>query len=367
VALGLVGAETVKRLASDGIHVVATDLDTPANRKKAQALPANAQVRWADLTDDAQVQRLIADVSPQAIIHLAAAIPPGLYRNPALARRVNVDATANLIRAAEAQQNPPRFLLASSNAVWGSRNPHRCSDLLTAEHPVRPTDLYGRHKADAEKLVKASSLDWVVLRLAGVISVDPKAMPFNKDALFFQSCLPSDGRVHMVDIRDVATAFAHAITADVVGETLLIGGDDSHKLRHGEVGPTLAAARGMTDVLPRGLPGNPDNDDDWFVTDWMDTTRAQEALGFQHHSWADMIKEMHQQAGRKRYLMRLFAPLAHAAVSRQGAYHRSHAQHADPWSAIQSTLGDPRPDHRAPRMASAQPAPTVITNDPQSL
>src|SRR6188472_4566702 len=91
--LGLVGAETVRRLALDGNQVVATDLDTPANRKKAQALPANAEIRWADLTDDVQVQRLIADVAPEAIIHLAAAIPPGLYRNPAHARRVNVDAT----------------------------------------------------------------------------------------------------------------------------------------------------------------------------------------------------------------------------------------------------------------------------------
>lgn len=346
--LGLVGAETVKRLALDGIHVVATDLDTPANRKKARALPAGAEIRWADLTDDAHVQQLIADVAPGAIIHLAAAIPPGIYRNPGHARRVNVDATASLIRAAEALENRPRFLQASSNAVWGSRNPHRCSDLVDADHPVRPTDIYGAHKVEAEKYVKSSSLDWVVLRLGGVISVDPKAMPFSNEALFFQSCLPSDGRVHTVDVRDVATAFARAVTAQVVGETLLIGGDDSHKLKHGEVGPALAAARGMTDVLPRGLPGNPDSDDDWFVTDWMDTTRAQEALSFQHHSWPDMIEEMRQRAGRKRYLMRLIAPLARAFMKRQGAYHKSHAEHANPWPAIQTALGNPKPDHSAP-------------------
>ena len=37
---GLVGSETVKRLAADGRRVVVADLDTPANRKKARALPA---------------------------------------------------------------------------------------------------------------------------------------------------------------------------------------------------------------------------------------------------------------------------------------------------------------------------------------
>ena len=49
-ALGLVGSETVKRLVADGRHVVASDLDTPANRKKSRKLPAGADIRWADLT-----------------------------------------------------------------------------------------------------------------------------------------------------------------------------------------------------------------------------------------------------------------------------------------------------------------------------
>ena len=36
---GLVGSQTVKRLTADGRRVVVADLDTPANRKKAKALP----------------------------------------------------------------------------------------------------------------------------------------------------------------------------------------------------------------------------------------------------------------------------------------------------------------------------------------
>ena len=91
---GLVGSETVKRLAAVGRDVVATDLDTPANRNKAQALPSRVQARWADLTNPDDVDRLVSDVAPSAIIHLAAVIPPPIYRNPKLARRVNVDATA---------------------------------------------------------------------------------------------------------------------------------------------------------------------------------------------------------------------------------------------------------------------------------
>jgi nucleoside-diphosphate-sugar epimerase len=36
---GLVGSQTVKRLAADGRRVVVADLDTPANQKKVKGLP----------------------------------------------------------------------------------------------------------------------------------------------------------------------------------------------------------------------------------------------------------------------------------------------------------------------------------------
>lgn len=341
---GLVGSATVRRLAADGRQVVAADLDTPANRKAADGLPAGVQVRWIDLTDATQVERLLADVSPAAIIHLAAVIPPGIYRNPTLARKVNVDATATLVRIAEAQPVPPRLVLASSNAVYGARNPYTHDDVVRADTPPHPTELYGGHKLEAEGLVRGSSLDWVVLRLGGVLTTDPDAMPFTTDALFFESALPTDGRLHSVDVRDVARAFAAATTAGVVGEILLIAGDESHRVRQGEVGPALAAARGMAGALPAGRPGDPARDDGWFITDWMDADRAQQALSFQHHSWHDMLAEMRDQAGWKRYPMQLLAPLARTFVKRQSAYRNSPGRYADPWAAIRTRLGDPALD-----------------------
>jgi len=98
-AFGLVGSATVKRLATDGRRVVATDLDIPANRKAAGALPAGVEVRYADLTDPEAVDALVAGVAPTAIIHLAAIIPPFIYMRRGLAAKVNVGATASLIAA----------------------------------------------------------------------------------------------------------------------------------------------------------------------------------------------------------------------------------------------------------------------------
>src|ERR1700722_8527217 len=334
---GLVGSQTVRRLAADGHRVVATDLGTPAQRKAAESLPAGAAVRWANLTDQHDVDRLLAEVSPTAIVHLAAVILPPAYRHPQLARRVNVDATAALLRAAEASAHPPRFVLAS-------RNPPRPPARLRADSPLQPADLYGAHKVVAENLLRASSLEWVILRLGGVISVEPGAMPFTGDALFFESALPTDGGIHPVDVRDVAAAFAAATTADVAGETLLIAGDDSHLLRQKEGGFALAAARGLSDVLPAGRPGDPDSDENWFVTDWLDTTRAQQALSFQHHSWPDMLAEMRAIVGWKRYPMSFVGPVVRQFLKRQAAYRDAPGRYADPWGAIRSRLGEPGPD-----------------------
>ncbi len=178
------------------------------------------------------------------------------------------------------------------------------------------------------------------------MSVEPGAMPFSVDALFFESALPTDGRMHSIDVRDAAAAFAAASTADVAGEILLIGGDQSHLLRQGDVGKALAAARGLINVLPGGRPGDPDSDEDWFVTDWMDTARAQQALSFQHHPWPDMLAEMRALAGWRRYPMRLVAPIARRVLKPRAAYRNAPGRCADPWGAIRTELGEPRPDIR---------------------
>ncbi len=338
---GLVGSETVKQLVAAGRRVVVADLDTPANRTKAKALADGVGTRWADLTDAGEVDRLVSEVSPSVIVHLAAVIPPPLYRNPGLARKVNVDATKALVRAAEAQPNPPRFVQASSNAVYGSRNPHRVTDVVRADTPPRPFELYSNTKFEAEEFVRASSLEWVVLRLGGVLSPNFSALPLTGDGIFIESALPTDGRIHTVDVRDVGAAFAAATTADVVGEILLIAGDDSHKLLQKDVGAALAAALGLPGVLPEGRPGDPNDDDGWFLTDWMDTARAQEALAFQHHSWPDMLAEMSARMGWKRYLLRLVAPLARVFLARRAAYRNAPGTYADLWGAIAARLGDP--------------------------
>ena len=278
------------------------------------------------------------------IIHLAAVIPPGTYRDATFARKVNVDGTAALARAAQSLPNPPRFVHASSGAVYGAPNPYRFPGLCRADTPLQPCDVYGAHKLEAEQVVRSSTPDWVILRIGGVLTVDPAKGDYDGDVLFFGSMLPTDGRVHVVDVRDVATAFAAATTADVVGETLLIAGDESHLLTQYDTLEGPAAAGGLSGLADavRARPGNPESDDDWFINCWMDVGRAQEVLSFQHHSWPDMLAEMREIAGWKGFATRLAAPLARTAMKRQSAYRNWPGKYADPWAALRARYGEPR-------------------------
>ncbi|OBK71052.1 NAD(P)-dependent oxidoreductase [Mycobacterium sp. 1274761.0] len=332
-AFGMVGTETVLRLREAGAAVIATDLQTPANLKAARRLPDGVEVRWSDLTDESQTEALLAEVAPATIIHLAAVIPTACYEKPDLARAVNVEGTRSLVTCAQRLPSRPRFVMASSVAVHGSRNPHR-NGLLHADSPLRPVDSYGSQKLAAELIVRNSRLDWAILRLGAVVSARLRSLPVSSNVLFLEWAMPSDGRVNTVDVRDVASAFAAATTADIVGETLMIGGDESHRLLQGDMGPAIVAAMGLRDCYPAGRPGNPDDDAAWFVCDWMDTARAQEALAFQNHSWPDMLHEIGMRVGWWRYLFAAIAPAVRLMLRRRMPYRGLPGVYADPWNLV---------------------------------
>jgi hypothetical protein len=173
-----------------------------------------------------------------------------------------------------------------------------------------------------------------------VLTVEPN-LRMDRNLLYFEGILPTDGRIQTVDVRDVAHAFAAATTADVAGQTLLIGGDDSHRHVQGEIGSSLTAAMGLVGALPPGRRGDPGDDSAWFATDWMDSAAAQQVLHHQHHSWPDMLAEIAASIGWRRHLLRLAAPLAHEYLKRQSPHYRQPSGFANPWEAVRAKWGAP--------------------------
>jgi nucleoside-diphosphate-sugar epimerase len=330
-----------------GRTVVATDLRTDATLAVEKELSAGAGTllpAYVDLLDAAALRELIAAHEPEAIVHLAAIVSPLSYRNPDLARRVNVGGTENLLAAAASLSRPPLFLLASSAAVYGSRNPYRYPERITPDTGVDPIDQYGQDKVLAEAAVRASGLPHALFRLGGVMSPDNHA-GINGDYLLLLRSLPADNRMHSVDARDVALALANGVDreATIDGKVLLIAGNESYVHLQHEMAGDLMSAVGLGRLgASANLPGDPDDDRGWSFTGWFDTTESQALLDFQQHSWDQTLAWIGESQGHMRSVLRVVGPILRPVLRTALKLQRrteGRGPYADPWTLIAKKYG----------------------------
>jgi len=139
---GNLGSVALRELARAGSTVVGTVSPTGPR-------PSQGQIRSLDLRDPGATERLLRELRPRNVVHLAAVSAPlDVLRDPAAAARSNVEAPARL--AALCGALGTRFVLASTDLVFaGDAAPYAESDA------PRPLSVYGRQKLGAERAVLA--------------------------------------------------------------------------------------------------------------------------------------------------------------------------------------------------------------------
>ena len=154
-AAGFIGSHTCDRLLAQGHRVVGVDnfrTGRPENLATARAQPGFRFVEQ-DVAEPGALERLAEDVTPAAIVHLAALVSvPQSIAEPALNFRLNVAATQEVIVAAQGLRRknvPVRVVFASSAAVYGD-NPELP---LTERSETRPISPYGGAKLASEALL----------------------------------------------------------------------------------------------------------------------------------------------------------------------------------------------------------------------
>jgi GDP-4-dehydro-6-deoxy-D-mannose reductase len=103
----------------------------------------------ADVTERDQVERVLRDVVPDAVIHLAAiSFVPEAEGDPDTAYRINLGGTLALMGAMRAVTPSARLLFVGSSDAYGAV---RREDLPVGEDvPFRPLSVYGASKAAAD-------------------------------------------------------------------------------------------------------------------------------------------------------------------------------------------------------------------------
>ena len=173
-ATGFVGQAVLERAHAAGVAVRAL-----ARREQ----PARPSVEWVrgDLDDKAALAALIAGT--EAVIHVA-----GVVNDAAEFERGNVIGTLNVIEAS-LSAGVQRFVHVSS---------------LSAREPE--LSAYGASKARAEKLVRASGLDWTIVRPPGIYGprdVDYFEM-FRLARWGVMPVPPREGRASIIHVDDLA-------------------------------------------------------------------------------------------------------------------------------------------------------------------
>lgn len=192
--------------------------------RAAFGAPDRAMALQGDFADAGVRARLLNGVD--TVILLAAILGGAAEMDPLLARRVNLDATLDLIE--HLKGSGTRFVFASTIAVYGTPMPDPVSD----ETPLAPQMLYGAQKAMIETLLSTCSrrgwLDAVSLRPAGIMArdgVDDGLKSAFLSRLFHavrrgeDVILPVDaeGRTWLSSIDTVARNFVQAATMPDLG------------------------------------------------------------------------------------------------------------------------------------------------------
>lgn len=183
---GFVGQALIERAQDQGIVVQAL-----ARKEQKQ----REGVEWisGDLADRKALMRLVRGV--EAVVHVAGVTTA---HSPAEFEQGNVTGTLAAIEAALAA-GVPRFVFVSS---------------LAAREPG--LSAYGASKARAERLVKASGLDWTIVRPPAVYGPRDKDMfELFRAAKWGIVPTPREGRASLIHVDDLARLLV----------TLLSGGE----------------------------------------------------------------------------------------------------------------------------------------------
>ena len=303
-AFGNLGQMVVREAQRQSLTLRCADLPSAKSRRAARALAAGAELAWGDVRDADWLARLVEGVD--AVIHLAALLPPATENRPALAEAVNVTATQQLVAALSRSPRAPLLLYPSSLTVFGLTQarppPRRLSDAVAA------TDAYTRHKLAIEAHLAASAIPWVVFRVA--VAVDGRTLSADAGTLRKMVAVRAGNRLEWVHPEDVALAMVNAVRRkdEVSGRTFLIGGGPRCQVTQAAFLGAAIEAAGLR--WSAGYHGG-----DEYYTDWLDTAESERLLGYQRHSFEDYRAELAQGLRPARALLRPLRPLANPLLA----------------------------------------------------
>jgi UDP-glucose 4-epimerase len=284
---GRLGITVCKAFLNDGFQVRVFDLDTAGNRKSVKRLKEKAEVMWGDITRPDSVKKALEGVD--AVVHMAGILPPVAYEKPKIATKVNVGGTRIIVDLIKEKGGNIPFLFTSSVAAFGP-TPNATDPLCPYKDEPNPKGAYGETKLQAEAIIKESGIDYVILRLTATMYLS-----FSISDLKRMFTVPLNNRVEYCHPNDTASAILNAIKNfdKAKGNILVISGGPEQRMLYKDMIRSMMGIMGLPLPPARKFTAEP------YYLDWYDTTRSQELLAFQKHTFADYLKDYSRQLARQ--------------------------------------------------------------------
>ena len=284
---GRLGITVCKAFLHDDFQVRVFDLDTAGNRKSIKRLKGKAEVMWGDITRPDSVKKALEGID--AIVHMAGILPPVAYEKPELATKVNVGGTKIIVDMVKEKGGNIPFLFTSSVAAFGP-TPHASDPLCPDKNEPNPKGAYGETKLRAENIIKESGIAYVILRLTATMYLS-----FSVSDLRRMFTVPLNNRVEYCHPNDTASAILNAIKNfdKAKGNILVISGGPEQRMLYKDM------IRAMMGIMGLPLPPARKFTTEPYYLDWYDTTKSEELLKFQRHSFTDYLKDYSKQLARQ--------------------------------------------------------------------
>ncbi|MCW4005536.1 MAG: NAD(P)-dependent oxidoreductase [Candidatus Bathyarchaeota archaeon] len=296
-AFGNIGKAVIGEACSRGHELVVFEVDNKKTRKAARQYKDRiAGVVFGDIRDFGSVKAAVAQ--SDAVIHLAAIIPPLSKKNRDLTMAVNYGGTENLLKAIQTANPGMPLVFTSSASVMGPTQ-HQ-NRLVNRNDPLVVTGNYEESKIKCEELLKRSADNYLVFRLAGVL---PTFSPWS-----FRDVFPlleeifdmhPDMRLEMITAQDVATALVTGAEklktkATPKNQAYILGGGEKNGWQlHGK--QFLSSFFGAFSLpLPDTKYFTPNINT--YHLDWYDTKKAQQEFNFQNHTLTQYLQQLQKSA-----------------------------------------------------------------------
>lgn len=320
-AFGNIGETIVKAFYDQGISVYLFDLPQKESKKKARLSKYASGITYGNICNPLEVKAAVKGMD--VVVHMAAVIPPVSESKPELCMAVNVDGTANIVRAIEELGNKTKLLFMSSASVMGNTQDQKPPVKVT-DH-VKSSDNYTSSKIIAEELIEESTIGWSVFRLGGVMNTSSL---YSLKQIEYGFEVPYRARFEMVVDRDIATAAVNAVkimvtSSQIDSGTFFIGGGSKNgwQIYNNEFMDQLLGSFGLLPLAKESYTPSTQ-----FFVDWLDTEASQRVLNYQNTTVEEFHQILRKRMGLNKavcQVARLFAPMIRWFLHSRSPYYKS--------------------------------------------